>query len=275
MRCNLPDIFHWDRSEKYMLSIRLQAGGCSVALYDPLTDGSYFYQEFSYNRKISDVTNIQDLFYDNEFLALPYKKLQVLSYSPVFTCVPSIIYDETYKEKIIEFNFSRHAPKCLSQSLRQPELQILYDMDQEVYEFLHRSLSNPVFIHHISPLISFFQQRGRMGNYNKLIINPHKDSVDLLCFSRDELILANNFPCTDPEDMIYFILYTWKQLKLDQLKDMAILTGNPEQKKVLMDILKDYIKNIVPYNIVPEHHFSGIDTGNIPFEQLSLSLCEL
>ncbi len=275
MRFKIPDIFNLDRSEKYVLSIRLNAGSCSFALYDPLTDGSYFFQEVIYNKKISDIANFKDFFFDNDFLAFPYKKLHVISHSLSYTFIPSVIYEEKDKETIFDFNFSQRKGKILSQQLQRPELHIIYEMDNEMHEFLHRSLSNPQFTHHTSSLISFFYNRGRMGNNNKLIINVQKDSLDILCFSLDELILANSYSCKSTEDMIYYILFIWKHLKLNQLKDTAIITGKPEQRDLLMNILKDYIKLIVPFNIVPEHHFFGINISNVPFDQSSLSLCEL
>ena len=275
MHIDIPDIFDLDHSDKYVLSVRVHSDGCSLALYDPWQDGSYFFQEIPYNQKVSVVANFKDFFFENNFLSLPYKKLQIMSYSPTFTCVPSVMYEEKDKNKIFGFNYTRHVQKSLEQRLRSPEMHIIYDMEEEMYEFVHRSFLNPEFIHHVSPLISFFNTRSRMGNTNKLIINLQRDSIDILCFCESDLVLVNNFLCKEPDDMIYYVLYIWKHLKLNQLKDIAIVTGLHGHKDFLMNSLKQYIKNIVPYNIVPEHHFFGVDTKQVPFDQLILSLCEL
>lgn len=275
MLYHLPDTFDSNRSEKYVLSIRIHDKGCSFALYDPLVDGSYYYQEVTYNKKQSGIANFKEFFFANSFLALPYRKLQIISYSPNFTCVPSAIYEEEEKEKIYAFNFMEKEGKVLSHHLPQSGLHLIHSMDVGMYEFIHRSLSNPQFIHHTAPLVTFFQGRSRMGNVKKMIVNPQKDSVDILCFSQSELQLVNNFACKDPEDMVYYILYTWKHLKLDQLKDHVLITGESDIREYLMEQLARYIKHTLPYNVVPEYHLAGIDAQSIPFDQLSLSLCEL
>lgn len=275
MRYKIPETFDFDRSGKYILSLRIRDNGCSFALHDPLVDGSFFYQEAAYNKKLTPVANFKEFFFDNPLLALPYRKLQVMSCTPRFTCIPSIIYEEKEKEKIFEFNFSEKGSKTLAQPLPQSQLHIIYDMDNGLYEFLHRSLDNPQFIHHSSPLIAYFQGRSRMGNIRKLIVNPQGDSIDVLCFSQSELLLVNNFSCKDTEDMVYYTLYIWKHLGLDQLKDHLLITEDKSSRETLMERLQPYIRNLLPFDITPEHHLSGVDTKNIPFDQLSLSLCEL
>ena len=275
MHINIPDNVDLDYSNQYQLSIRVHADGCSLALYDPLIEGSYFYHEVVYDKNQSALANFKELFFTNEFLALPYKKVQIMSYSSRFTCMPSVIYDDESKDKILDFNFTKREQRCLSQQLSRPELHIIYDMSEEMYEFSHRSFANPQFIHHISPLISFFLTKSRMGNANKLIVNLQKDSLDVLCFQESGLTLVNNFQCNDVEDAIYYVLYIWKQMKLNQLKDEIIVTGLPEGKEPMMSRLREYIKNIIPYNIAPDRHFSDVNIHNIPFDQLALSLCEL
>jgi len=275
MRYTIPDTFDPERSERYVLNLRISLKGCSFALYDPLSDGSYHYQEVAYNRKLTPIANLKEFFFDNSFLSLSYKKLQVITYSSLFTCVPSVLYEEKDKEKITAFNFSEKPDKIVTQSLPQSKIQLIYGVNPEVYDFLHRSLSNPQFIHHCSPLISYFQGRSRMGNVKKMIVNPQEDSVDVLCFSQSELLLINNFSCKDEEDMIYYILYIWKHLQLNQLGDHLMITGKKNSREILMERLKPYINHTLPFNIVPEYHLSGIDMKEIPFDLLSLSLCEL
>ncbi len=275
MQFSIPDTFNPDHSEKYLLTIRLYPEGFAFSLYDPLCDGSYFYREISYNKKISPVANLKEIFFDNEFLAFPYRKTQVISQSRDFTFVPSILFKETDKDTFFSFNFHQPKGKLLNQQLQQPEINIIFSMEEEVYEFLSRSLSQTIFIHHTSPLISFFYHRSRLGNTNKLIVNIQKDSVDILCFSLGELILANNYSCQNTNDMVFYILFIWKHLKMNQLKDMAIVLGTQDRKTEVMDLLNKYIKNVVPFNPVPEHHLFGVDSSNIPFDIISLSLCEL
>ena len=75
--------------------------------------------------------------------------------------------------------------------------------------------------------------------------------------------------------MVYFILFTWKQLQWDQLNDRLLIFGNTGFKDELTEKLAFYIQEVHLLTIPSENHFEGIDTNQIPLELATLSLCEL
>lgn len=275
MRFTLPDTFDMDRSDRYVLSLRLQVNGCSFALYDPLVEGSFHYQEVQYNKKQTPITNLKEFFFDNPFLALPYKRLFVICCSSQFTCVPSVIYEEEDKEKIYAFNLSEQGGKILAHALPVAGMHLVYSLDTEIYEFLHRSLLNARFIHHTAPMITFFQDKLRMGYVKRMLVNPQEGSVDILCYAENGLLMVNTFPCKGVEDMVFYVLYAWKHLRLNQLKDQVLVAGERKEKDQLIEVLSQYIKHILPYEATSECLVREDDIKTIPFDQLSLSLCEL
>ena len=75
-----------------------------------------------------------------------------------------------------------------------------------------------------------------------------KDTIDIYCFERGHLLLANSFSCTHTEDSIYYLLYVWKQMEFNQERDELHLTGILSDKEILMNELKKFILQVFIMN---------------------------
>ncbi len=269
----LPENMDLSNSERYILSFDINEENYSFSLYNPVEDGSFFFHEITKKNHTDAFSAFKDFFYENDFCLLPYRKVFILNNTPDFTFVPNSVFDEKNKTDFLEFNVSENKGKLLLQMLRRPELTILHNMRDNVHDFFVRSFTNPKFIHHLSPLLSYFQERSKMGNANKLIINLNEKKLDIICYSpAGDLILGNNFEYNHLNDAAYYILFTWKQLNLNQSKDFMYIAGKNPSKNNLMEQMQKYIYNVIPVNISQSGHFEGVDTQNIPFELLALTL---
>ena len=75
-----------------------------------------------------------------------------------------------------------------------------------------------------------------------------KDAIDIYCFERGQLLLANSFECMQTEDRIYYLLYVWKLLEFNQERDELHLTGTLSDKETLMNELKKFIMQVFIMN---------------------------
>lgn len=107
-----------------------------------------------------------------------------------------------------------------------------------------------------------------------MIVNVHEKGIDVLCFSRKTFLLGNHFPCEKNRDAIYYILYAWKQLKLDRFADSLFVTGTPPLNEELVQNLRLYIRHVYQGRFPKKKRFENINAGNIPFELAAFSLCE-
>lgn len=275
MQIQLPENINLAYPERFILTIEVHPRRIVLSVYNPADNGSYFFHSAGCGKPSTPDALLKEIYFDNEYLALPFRKVNILNYTPVFTYVPSLIFEEKDKEKYMDFLFMKEKGKLLHQPIEQQGLTVIHEIDEEIYKFIERSFTNARYIHHTYPLLCYFQNRIRTVNASRMIVNINTNEIDILCFSRDTFLLGNHFECKTGKDMIYYILFTWKQFQFDQTKDFIYLAGNQEIRRELMDELKEYVHNIIPVNITPEDHFEQIDTGKIPFELASLSLCEL
>ena len=275
MEIQFPEIIDINHPERLIFTLKAASDQFSFSLYDPVVDGSFFYCEVPTERDTDAFSSFKQFFFDNPFLASSFRKVYIINAYPEFTFVPELLYKEEDVESLFEFNISHSIGKILSQKLRQPSVVTLHKMPEEVYQFLNRSFSNAKFVHHLSPLMVYFQDKNKTTNASQFIVNLNDKQLDILCFSEGNFLLGNSFQISQMQDAVYYILFAWKQLKLDQIRDYIYIAGDKQQKMALMKEIQAYIHNIIPVNIPPMAHFSGVETQNIPIVFLSLTLCEL
>jgi len=272
----LPEKINLSAIEKYILIVEISNETYSFSMYNPVEDGSFFYHEIEKKFGEDAFACFEDFYYENEFLTESFRKVFIVNNSSDFTFVPTNVFDEKKKNDFFQFNFSKTDDKVLVQNMRKPELTILHAIPEKVFDFFNRTFVNPQFVYHLSPLLSYFGERTKLGNANRLIINLQDKGLDVMYFAPSgDLVFANHFKCRHLNDAVYYIFFIWKQFNLNQLKDFIYIVGNSPQKPDLIKQVQKYVHNVIPVNITPSEHFFGVDMQHIPFEISSLTLCEL
>jgi hypothetical protein len=251
MKIQIPDTIDLSLSEQYILTIEVYPEQFSFSLFHPAGDSAGFTYRIPGNTPADTFARFRDIFFDNEFFAFSFRKTVIINHTPVFTYVPSLIFDEKDKKEYMNFLFLDDAGKILCQTIQKPDITILHRLPDEIYEFFQRSFPDAPIIHHTAPLIRYFQEKEPPINGNQMIVNKKDKGMDILCFSRNEFLLGNHFNCPQPDDALYYILFVWKHLKFNQLKDSVYITGNEPD---LTEQLKIYVQNIA-YNDVNIIHW--------------------
>lgn len=265
---NLPEKFDLSSTEEYVLAFEVSNEQYSFLIYDPVEGESLFYHEIE--RKINEdaFSAFENFYYENEFLSSSYYKIFIVNNTAEFTFVPTNVFDEKKKNEFFSFNFIENEDKILVQTLKKPEIILLHSIPEKVFDFFSRTFLNVHFVHHLSPLISYFSERTRVGNTHKLIVNMQNKGLDVLYFAPSgEFIFANYFKYNHLNDAVYYVFFIWKQFNLNQLKDFIYIVGNSSQKPDLIKQIRKYVQHVFPVDIT--------SSDFIPFELLSLTSCEL
>ena len=275
MKAIFPDDKKIEYPEQSILTIYLSSEKISFSLYEPGKKGSFFYNELTPENHTDPFSIFKDTFFDHAFFYLPFKKVWVMSCTPVFTFVPDLVYKEDLREDFMHFMFPENRGITLNHSIPSLGINVLYRLSTDVYSFMLRSFNEPEFIHYSSPLITYFLEKVKTSDISRMVVNLKEKGLDIFCFSGKTFLLGNYFPCNDLAEAVYYILFTWKQLQFNQLKDYLHIAGNAAFKDELINKLTPYLDNIYSLSIFPEIHLEGVETNKVPFELAALSLCEL
>ena len=154
MAIDVSDKLTADYSESYIMSIRLRSGGLSFSAYSPSVSESFLYRDMEFDRAKPYFSSLKECFFENDFLTWSYKQVNVLCASPQYTLVPKEVFQEKQKAELLAFTFSSPEGYCLSNELKDEQAELIFGVDEEVYEFCSRSLINPRFVHHVTPLLT-------------------------------------------------------------------------------------------------------------------------
>lgn len=275
MTISISDKLTVDNSEKYILSIRLWPGGFSFYGYNPSESESLFYRETEFDRTKSYISSLKEFFFENEFLSYMYKQILVVCVSSQYTLVPKEVFCEKEKEQLLSFSFSSPGSRCLSNFLKEEQAEVVFGMNEELYEFCSRSLINPQFIHSMTPLLTWWKKQSRTRQPRQLYVVLNRKIMDVACFEHGNLLFANSFEFQDLGDILYSILYVWKQVGLDQQRDQLQISCETALRTRVTDILQNYIQSVGLQEIPSEAYLLSAEIAQVPIDLIALSVCEL
>lgn len=262
-----------DNAERYVVSIRLWSGGLSFSGYDSSVSDSFFYIEVKFDRSKSYIASLKDYFFDNEYLTWPFKRFQIICVSFRYTLIPAVAFHDDQKDQLLAFAFSEHSGHGLYNELKDKETDLLFDIDKDVYEFCSRSIINPVFLHYMTAQLNWWKKQSRSFFPKLLYVALHSEWIDVACCCQGTLQFANSFAYGQVEDILYYILYVWKQTCLDQEKDRLRMFGDSPLRTQVADTLHQYIQYIDLLDIPSEAYLLGMEVRKAPLDIITL-LCE-
>lgn len=266
----IPETIDLGQSEKYDLSIRIRPDGFMFSIADPQDGRKYCLRETSFSED-SFLQNIQRIIFDLNFLTQQYRKTNVLIVSKEYTIVPAGYFREKEKETIYNLVHETPASHVLSCPNEQEESVTLFNIDRELYEFLSRSLYNPLYLQHTQPLIRRFGNKEKSINLtSRMLVYFHNDMLDVLCFSNEKLLHCLTYQGEPASNQLYFILKLWESCGFDQRKNRLYVAGQPDDE--VSDVLKQYFLHIETCNFPTEAYLWNEDAEKAPMDLILLSL---
>lgn len=262
----IPETIDLGQSEKYDLSIRIRPDGFKFLITDPDVPSNYCLRETTFSEE-SMLNNVKRIIFDLNFLTQHFRKTNVLIVSKDYEIVPEDYFLESEKSSLYNFTNYNVSKYLLTHNNSNQHSITLFDIDNELYEFLMRSIYNPIFIHHTNPLINKFQNHNKTENLtSRMFVNFHDDMMDIISFSKEKLLLCQTHQGQHPMNQLYFILKSWEYCKFDQQKDYLYIIGNPFFE--IIEGIKKYILNIETLNFCAETFFSNEDMHHMPLDLL-------
>lgn len=239
----------FSKSKQYTLSIRLSTDGFSFSIYNPIHDDPLSVIEKEIDTSLSLTANLKAVFQESDFLSYSYKRINIMMAGKRFTIVPFDLFEEEQAELLFYHNHpKRENETVIFNILKKNNIAIIFGIDKSAHSFLSTQYPEARFYSQSTPLIEYFSVKSRLGNSKKMYASVRKEGIDVYCFERGHLLLANSFECKQTEDRIYYLLYVWKQLEFNQERDELHLTGALPDKEALMNELKKFILQVFIMN---------------------------
>ena len=276
MIISIPDTLTADSSERYTMSIRLWSGGLSFSGYISSTDGSFFYREVPFDRGVPYVSALKEHFFANECLSWRYKQLNIVCSSPHYLVVPSALLpaDGETQQAWMRKAFVQPESVCLAEPLLDKRATLLYGCEEAVQAFCLRSFQRPRFTHYLVPLLAYWRMQSREALYRCMQVWVAGDRMDVACFERERLLLVNTFVVRQSEEMLYYLLYVWRQMGFNVQVDVLCLQAAPALRMTLLEQARRYIRNVQGATFPSELYLLGEEVVKAPLDLIALLVCE-
>lgn len=258
----------------YHLSIQISLDGFSYCILD-IPKGKYvLLKEYPLSVRRSGLLagHIRDIVEKEEVLNREFKSVDILYSTSRFTLVPQAIYSEGAGKKFFNFNNITQKDDCIEKTLlTQAKAYCIYDMPENLKDFISEKFPKSKLYHHIFPLIqTALQQNRNTEGRKKIHINFFRDNFDIIVIEGSELLLYNNFNFKNEKDVIYYVMYIFDQLKLSPESSEVVFHGKLSTSNPHYTLLKKYVSKVsfsqldsaylysYTFNKVPSHYYSSL-----------------
>jgi hypothetical protein len=277
----IDETFDINQTSNYHISIQAGLSGYSFSILDPLRNKYILLKHIPFK---GDVTyelleeKMNDIQMNDEFLTRNYYSVFFSWQSPRYTLIPGPLFKRDNLRTYFEFN---HVLDDLDEihynGFRGIDAYNLFAIPSELSNMVFRSYGNVRFFHQITPMIEHgLISHGVKGMQKAVMVYVYGNNIDIVVIHGEVINLCNTFPWKDQNDIVYFILYVYEQLKLDGTNIPLYLTGEIPRKSPLCEILKSYIAMVrfekPSDNFTYSYTFNDIDQHRF-INLFNLKLC--
>ena len=254
----LDETFDLNQSNTYHLSIQADLDGFLFALLDP--DGlkylglkQYSFKDIKTDEQLYD--KIKQVIAEDPLLQHPYASVACMHADARSTLLPAALFDRNQLKSYYEFN---HPLKDLDELhynyLKYIDAYIIFPVYHELVNLYLSSWVNTSFYHPVTALVEEVMAPG-MDPAAAVSVHFSGNHFDILVSEGQKLRFHNNFSFRSDEDMLYFILFVFDKLGLDQENTPLFLSGNIDKFSDRPSVLKQYFKVLRFRNIPSEFRY--------------------
>jgi hypothetical protein len=208
----------------------------------------------------------------SNFVPAEIRSAQVLIDTPS-VLVPIEQFEESEMEAIYNYTFPTKEEQrtILYNVLPNLKSVSLFATNKDLHGVLTDRFDEVQFILAIQPVWHHLHQRSFTGHRSKLYGYFHGKSLSIFSFQQNRFKFCNTFEASHTNDALYFLLYVWKQLRLEAEHDELHIVGDfPEQDELIKE-LKRYLQNA--YIINPKADFlqaPATKVEGLPYDLMTL-----
>ena len=231
---------------KRKLSIQFSLDGFSFCISN-FENTIYHFSSYAFEETTSPeslLTHIEDIFKSDQDLHDDFDSVIVIHENHLNTLVPGVYFKEDALKSYLNYNIKTIPTDFITHdNLEGLDIKNVYVPYVNVNNFLFQNFGEFEFKHHTSILIEKLIKSSQKEKTH-FYINVSKNTFDIVVIEDQKLIFSNSFEYQTKEDFIYYVLFTFEQLKLDPNEQAVELTGEIKESSELYEIAYAYIRHI-------------------------------
>lgn len=160
-----------------------------------------------------------------------------------FTLIPNSFYKAERAKEILEFNIGNTNDERICVNDVRSDIKLLFTIPAELKNVIDRTFPHHELKHSGTCAINSFFTHFQLKKSN-IFLNIHDDKIELLVKKDRQLLLYNIFSIKTNEDILYYLLFSVEQFKLDPASLQLAVCANRETNDELFTAIKKYIRHV-------------------------------
>lgn len=169
--------------------------------------------------------------------------MQLFYHIPLYSLVPTQVWEDKNPISYLQYTL-----KTLSQdfvahdSILQDTVKLVYIPFVNLNNYFFETFGDFHYYHALGLWIDYCATQANQETC--VFANLTSKQLDVLVFKEGKLQLINSFEYHSPEDLVYYILFTYEQLDLDTEEVPIYLSGSIDKTKPSYSSLYTYIRYV-------------------------------
>jgi hypothetical protein len=254
-----------DLTSNIKLSIHISLNGLSFSIVDLISDEIIFYKKHVFTKKTTPKNLLKELkkyFKETPELNDTFSSVKIIHYNNLSTVVPEVVFDKNNALSYLKFNSQILQNDYVAyDQIFNNECVNVYIPYVNINNFIFKKFDTFIYNHYSSIILEEVKSNEKNSINPSLYLNMGLNHIEVIYFQDNKLIFYNTFDYSTKEDVIYYLLFTIDQLKLNPEKTPLIISGSISVDDEYYEIIYKYVRNVSLYD-------SNIKSDNAYYDDL-------
>ena len=241
-----------EKTSNMKLSIHISLNGLSFCIIDLISNEIDFLRTYSLSKNTTPKELLKTLkkgFKENNELSNSFSSVKIIHYNNLSTVVPEPLFDKNNALSYLKFNSKiLQNDYAAYDEIFNNECVNVYIPYVNINNYIFKMFDSFVYNHYSSIILEKVKLNEKNTITPSLYLNINSNHMELIYFVKNKLIFYNRFDFSTKEDIIYYLLFTIDQLKLNPEEIPLVITGNISEDDDNYKIIYEYIRNVSTFN---------------------------
>ena len=241
-----------EKTSNIKLSIHISLNGLSFCIIDLISNEIDFLRTYSLSKNSTPKELLKTLkrgFKENDELRNSFSSVKIIHYNNLSTVVPEPLFDKNNALSYLKFNSKIMQNDYVAyDKIFNNECVNVYIPYVNINNYIFKMFDSFVYNHYSSIILEKVKLTEKNTATPSLYLNINANHIELTYFVKNKLMFYNRFDFNTKEDIIYYLLFTIDQLKLNPEETPVVITGNISEDDDNYKIIYKYIRNVSTFN---------------------------
>lgn len=241
-----------EKTSNIKLSIHISLNGLSFCIIDLISKEIDFLKTYSLSKNSTPKKLLKTLkkgFKENDELRNSFSSVKIIHYNNLSTVVPEPLFDKKNALSYLKFNSKILQNDYVAYDrIFNNECVNVFIPYVNINNYIFKMFDSFVYNHYSSIILEKVKLNEKNTTTPSLYLNININHMEITYFVKNKLVFYNRFDFNTKEDVMYYLLFTIDQLKLNPEEIPVVITGNISEDDDNYKIIYKYIRNVSIFN---------------------------